>query len=443
MRRRMLAALVGIAALCVLTFAVPLAISDRVRVRDQVEVELRRDANRVAQLRSGDLLGRTIDPVDTSRSGTLRRAAIYDPRGRRSSGEGPLTADRVVTAALHGASTCGTVSTFLVCAEPVLDQSDVVGAARTEEPLATINDRIRTALLRLLISGAAVLGVAIVAALAATRVLLRPIANLHQAAVRLGAGDFALSIPLSHIAEIDQTSDAVVGAAARLRSMMDRERAISADVSHQLRTPITSLKTTLEAELLAPRADRQLVLTDALRDVDRLESTVSDLLALARDSPTDREILSVDTLLAEIRLAWNPIFAKVYRTLLVSKIGPLPPVFASRSAVEQILQVLISNAVEHGGGTVRVSATSTGRGGLAFRVSDDGPGIAEGSHDLFERRRPSMSGHGIGLALAMRLAQNEGGHLSLEAFGPSPTFRLAFSPEGPPASGARADRRTQ
>ncbi len=441
MRERMLAALVGIAALCVLTFAVPLAFSDRVRVRNQVEVELRRDANRVAQLRAGDLFAKTIDPVVESSSGAPRRAATYDPQGRRSSGEGPLKADRVVKAALNGASTCGTVSKFLVCAEPVLIQSDVIGAARTEEPLARINGRIRTGLFRLLVSGAAVLLIATLAALAVTRVLLRPIANLHQAAVRLGAGDFALSIPSSRIAEIDQTSDAVVGAAARLRSMMERERAFSADVSHQLRTPITSLKTTLETELLAPRSDHQLVVTDALRDVERLESTVSDLLALARDVPTDRAILSVDGLLAEIRSAWNPVLSSVHRTLVVTKTGALPPVYASRSALEQVLHVLVSNACEHGGGTVRVSVAATGHGGLAFRVSDEGSGIAEGTRDLFTRRRRSVSGHGIGLALAMRLAQNEGGHLSLETFGPNPTFRLAFSPEGPPITGARADRR--
>jgi signal transduction histidine kinase len=95
---------------------------------------------------------------------------------------------------------------------------------------------------------------------------------------------------------------------------------------------------------------------------------------------------------------------------------------ASAAAVRQILAVLVDNSVQHGAGTVTVTARDAG-GALAVDVSDQGSGLAVPADQLFARRAPGASGHGIGLALARSLAEAEGGRLSVTRVAP-PMFTL-------------------
>jgi signal transduction histidine kinase len=94
---------------------------------------------------------------------------------------------------------------------------------------------------------------------------------------------------------------------------------------------------------------------------------------------------------------------------------------ASAAAVRQVLTVLLDNAVVHGAGPVTVTVRDVG-GAVAVEVGDEGPGMPEDGGDLFSRR-PRADGHGIGLALARRLAEAEGGHLRLARPAP-PVFAL-------------------
>ena len=132
--------------------------------------------------------------------------------------------------------------------------------------------------------------VAAAAGLLLSRHLTRPLRRLRDAAVRLGEGDFTVSAPPSGVAELDAAATALTATARRLGDLVERERAFTADASHQLRTPLTSLRLALENELAQPRSDPTQALRDALVDVDRLEATLTDLLALARDTVADRRI---------------------------------------------------------------------------------------------------------------------------------------------------------
>jgi signal transduction histidine kinase len=95
---------------------------------------------------------------------------------------------------------------------------------------------------------------------------------------------------------------------------------------------------------------------------------------------------------------------------------------ASPAAVRQILAVLVDNAATHGRGNVRLTVRDAGDA-IAVDVADEGPSLTVPSSQLFARRGASASGHGIGLALARRLAEAEGGRLRLSASQP-PTFTL-------------------
>jgi signal transduction histidine kinase len=210
--------------------------------------------------------------------------------------------------------------------------------------------------------------------------------------------------------------------ADRLGGLVTRERAFSADASHQLRTPLTGLRLGLEMALEKPNGDLRPDVLAAIEHADRLERIVDDLLDLARDVPPPNEPLDVAGLLAELRADRLPTLTATGRSLLVVVEGDIPRSAASASAVRQILSVLLDNATVHGAGQITVTARNAG-GALAIDVADEGPGTAVSEQLLFARRSGAAAGHGIGLPLARSLAEAEGGRLRLTRPAP-PVFTL-------------------
>jgi signal transduction histidine kinase len=229
------------------------------------------------------------------------------------------------------------------------------------------------------------------------------------------------------VAEVDAAAAALNATAERLGHLVARERAFTADASHQLRTPLTGLRLRLEAALAAPETDRgvtvEAALEGALEDVDRLESTVEDLLALARDVAPVRQPLDLAGLLDEVERHWRGPLAAAGRPLRVQSEPRLPEAHASAAAVRQVLDVLVGNAAEHGAGAVSVRARAA-PDAIAVDVDDEGPGPSRPSEELFRRRSDPARGRGIGLALARSLTEAEGGRLVLSRPGPAPCFTL-------------------
>ncbi len=435
MRRRLLIALLGIATLAIAAFAIPLALTERARISHGADGDLQKDAQRIAGLIPADFATRKTGLRLPAPDPDLT-AAVYDDQARLVGGSGPMLADALVRDALDGMGGFANTGGYRVRAEPVVEGEFIVGAVRVAEPLKEIDDKLRHRWFVLAAQAVGVLVIAGIAALAGARRLARPITQLHDASVRLGNGDFTVHVPHSGVAELDQSGDALNAAAARLGKLLDRERAFSADVSHQLRTPITGLRATLESEQIAPRPDPRVVLQEALAEVDRLEATVGQLLALTRDVPADRQRLPIGEILDLLRHRSVSCLANDGRALRVvtPAAGPLEVVVhASRSAVEQILEVLVANARQHGKGDITVRAVESAGQGLAITVHDDGPGVIGDPAAIFERRVGSADSHGIGLALASTLAHAEGGHLGLDAPGPGPTFRLTLPPHHGPS----------
>ncbi len=212
------------------------------------------------------------------------------------------------------------------------------------------------------------------------------------------------------MAEIDEAGRAVEATAVRLGDVLGRERAFSADASHQLRTPVTALRLRLESALAHPGTIDPAVLRQSLEDVDRLESTIDDLLALARDTTRSPQSVSAVRVLDEVERAWHGPLAAVGRPLRLHIEPGVESITVSEPALRQILEVLMSNASEHGRGSVTLGARRVA-GGVAIDVEDEGH-LPSGDLDhLFLRRSPDAAGSGIGLALARSLAEAEGARL--------------------------------
>jgi signal transduction histidine kinase len=297
-------------------------------------------------------------------------------------------------------------------------------AAKAED---AVTDQIHHAWLVMAALAAVVIATAAAVGALLARRLGRPLEQLAGTATRLGGGDFSVRAQRTGVTEIDAVAVALELTAERFERLVSRERAFSADASHQLRTPLAGLRLQLETAAERPLEDTAPVLQGALGQIDRLESTIDDLLALRRDSEAIGTPLRIGTVLDELERSWHGVLAARGRPLRVRVHEPLPPVAASEAAVRQVLEVLLANALEHGGGAVEVSARGTG-GGVALEVTDDGPGIATDLQEAIFTRRAPGEDHGIGLALARSLAEAEGGRLLLRGPGPAPTFSLLLPP---------------
>jgi len=420
-RRRITTAIVGVTALVLLMLGIPLAVVAQRSIMDSEVVELQSLAAQT--LTEIDV---PIDPVELDRlnseSDDPPPFGIYEPGGRLAYGTGPAVGDDVVLAAFAGTTTSSTDGTIVV-GTPITDRDEhVVAVLRLSESLSDADDRAQRTWLIMAAAAILALGVAwVIARRLATR-LSRPIVELADRAGQLGHdGTLAAHRPTG-IAEIDALGEALVEGSERINEALARERRFSADVSHQLRTPLSGLRLRLEAAQQGD--DAGVVGRAALDDLTRLEGTVTHLLAFARDAIPTTSTCSLSDAATSAAARWQERAMRQHRAIIVapSSAGG-PQVRAAARSVEQVLDVLVDNALHHGSGTITVAARRIGGGG-AIDVTDDGSiSAGEGNIEADIFRRGHGAHHGIGLALARSIAEAEGGRLLLARRRPT-TFSL-------------------
>lgn len=427
MRGRITRSILFVAGLVVLGLGVPLAIVVQRFYEDSAVVDLQRRAAmataEIALPLTPDNISKAANEPDSP--GVF---SVYDATGRRLHGTGPADGDDPVRQAVKGNPSSDHGHDELVVATPITDRDSekVIGAIRVTQPVEVVAGQARRAWLLMGAVVAGVFAVAVAIAKSQARRLSEPIARLADQAVGLGRGDFAARLAPSGITEVDTVAAALDDSAARLAELLARERSFSADVAHQLRTPLAGLRLRLEHALRSE--DQRRPVEGALAEVGRLEATVEHLLALARDARQASAPLAVTGLLHAVDERWQPRFAHAGRRLTVQEGGRLPGVNASDVSIGQVLDVLIDNALRHGGGAVGVRARAAA-GGLVIEVDDEGPGIAEDRLSaVFDRHEGS--GDGIGLALARTITEAEGGRL-LAVRGHPPCFHLILPVPGP------------
>ncbi|MBQ1015775.1 HAMP domain-containing histidine kinase, partial [Micromonospora sp. M51] len=252
----------------------------------------------------------------------------------------------------------------------------------------------------------------------------RPVEQLRRGAEeitgRAGAG--RLPVPAS-ADEIHRLAVTLNGMLDRLESARVRQRAFVSDAAHELRSPLTNIRTELEvAQRLADRTDWTAVTANLLTDTDRLSRLVDDLLLLARldETPPTRGTGPVElgALLADV--------AARYPSPPVRVTPPASPLWTIGTVEElrRVLANLVDNAVRHADGSVVLAAEATGPDVGAYHlvtVTDDGPGIPvadrERVFDRFTRlddgRARDDGGAGLGLAIVRELVRRAGGSITL------------------------------
>lgn len=424
MNRRIYRVILVVTTLTLVGFGLPLALVIRQVSHDQLIVRLENEATRAAiEVPSMTPLNdRSVDLPVVAANHTL---GIYD-RTRLRAGEGPAAPDALVRGALRGEPTQGNADGELIVAIPVISNEKVTAVIRVAAPTSQLTEDVLRSWLLMAALALLILVVAAAAARFEARRLSKPVERLAVAVTRLGGGDFSVRTDRSGVPELDEAARAVDATAARLGQLIGRERSFSANASHQLRTPLTGIRLQLENVLGEPDVPHRAQIMDALGAVDRLETTIEDLLALTRQAAPARESVDLGALVNHQRAVWQLLAKSPERDLVISIEEGLPDLEVSDAAVRQILEVLVSNAFIHGLGVVSVSV-SRRAGGIAIEVSDEGPGIDESSREVFQHRHDDETetvSHGLGLPLALNLAESIGGRLFLRNRGPHPCFTL-------------------
>lgn len=277
-------------------------------------------------------------------------------------------------------------------------------------PLAAEHGAVRSALTVMLIGFPLLLGVVAAVTWLVTRRALRPVEGIRrEMAAITHSEDLARRVPEpdthDEIARLASTTNETLAA---LETSVERQRRFVADASHELRSPIASLRTQLEVAAAHPEL---LDLDGAVEDTVRLQRLAADLLLLARldagERPSD----------AKVDLAGLAREEAEGRAGVTVDAEPVE-VAGSRGQLRRVLANLLDNAQRHARSAVTVSVRREGDRAVVG-VADDGDGVPEDDRErIFERfvrldaaRSRDDGGAGLGLAIARDVAVRHGGTL--------------------------------
>ncbi|MER5862731.1 ATP-binding protein [Kitasatospora sp. NPDC002040] len=414
MKRRMINSLLGVVLVMVVVFCVPIALIEKQSIVNAADARVDAQAVRVLGL------------VES-----------------RLAAQEPITGGKFTAQLSEG----GYV-TIAVPGQPVLEigtrpEGPVISATESGadgETVTVVQSRSgvdhEIANMLLLLGVVALLAVQAAVALAVWQAkrLARPLVDLAETAERLGSGDPRPRDRRYGVPELDRVAEVLDASAERIARMLSAERRLSADASHQLRTPLTALSMRLEEiNTLASEPDTvKEESTIALQQVERLTDVVQRLLTNQRDprSPT-AVVFELDEVVKQQLAEWSPTMRGTGRTLRVEGLRGVR-VLGTPGMVAQVLATLIENSLMHGAGTVVVRARPSGRS-VVLEVQDEGPGVpAELGNRVFERAVSGRNSTGIGLAVARDLAEADGARLELLSLQP-PVFALFLSRSDEPA----------
>jgi signal transduction histidine kinase len=408
MRRRLAWLALAITSLVVIAFIVPLMLVVRRQAIERAQIDAERAVQTVASLVALAAAGTEVlsaNLISNAVGGLPEEVAVLLPDAS-TIGDVPPTSSVVGSVRLGLAASGYNSDGDWEVGVPIQTRHGVIGVVATA-PAAKLSQGVATAWLVLAGLGLLVIGAAVALALRLGRELVRPVGELARVADRLGQGDLSARATGEGPPELTAVAAALNGLAGRLGDLIKAERESLADLSHRLRTPLTSLR--LQGERLTDEAEKASVLAA----VDRMQAAVDGMIAGMRQGKAPNASVDLADLVRRRLEFWGVLAAeqgrKVNETLAP---GPIL-VSADEDELGSMLDSLVGNVLAHTAGGVPFEVRLVADQGRAvLTVGDGGPGFPAGV-DAASRGVSGAGSTGLGLDIARRVAERAGGSMRL------------------------------
>lgn len=261
-----------------------------------------------------------------------------------------------------------------------------------------------------------------------SRTLTRPIRELTLATHAVSEGDLNQQVPVRSKDELGELAKAFNKMSAELARSVHTRRQMTADIAHELRTPLSLILGHAEAvhdNVLPPSRENFEIIRE---EAGRLEHLVNDLrilsLADAGELPLYPQSVSLQKLLQDLAALYQYQMQKKNITLIVDITPPLPELTIDPARMTQVFTNIVDNALRHtpAGGRVTLSAKPAPHG-VDISIRDSGPGLpSEDLERIFDRfyradasRNRGDGGSGLGLAIAKSIVQAHNGQIRAES----------------------------
>lgn len=273
-----------------------------------------------------------------------------------------------------------------------------------------------------------------------SQIITKPVAALAEGINRMGRGDFSARVKASGIDEMGRLAETFNQMSERLENMDSIRNEFISNASHELKTPLATMKIMLESMLYQEEMPLELrteFLTDINRELDRLSGIVTDLLTLVQADAYDYRLMPEHFLLKELvadtvhRL--EPLAKEKRQTLAIKAAGDCA-IYADPGKIQQAIYNLIDNAIKYSpeGGHVTIVLRHEGKLAV-LEISDDGPGIPKKDQPhIFDRfyrvdraRARATGGNGLGLSIVHQIVLLHEGSVTVRSEeGKGSTFRV-------------------
>lgn len=325
-------------------------------------------------------------------------------------------------------------------AVPLLDGGKTAGVLRLSIPLSRIETETRILHQIILLGGFLAAAMAIVVGYFVSKHITRPILEMKEAAKAFSRGEFNKKLQVNTHDELGELAHALNNMSNELQQKIERLQKMDkiktefvANVSHELKTPLTSIKgfvETLEDGALEDPDNSRRFLSIIGKHAQRLSNIVDDLLTISvleqdkeRLSP-NKEVFDLAELVDEVILSFNRAVVEKKQLLKLNKSDGNYAVFADRMRIEEVLVNLIDNAVKYTPEKGKIEIVlSEDTKNVLFTVKDNGVGIAQEHRDrIFERfyrvdkaRSREVGGTGLGLSIVKHIVMSHNGDIQLES----------------------------
>lgn len=307
---------------------------------------------------------------------------------------------------------------------PIVFGDDVLGAVRLTTPKSDIDKKVDDQIRRLVMAAVVSLIFAAAVAVGLSSLLVRPVNALKRNIDEIAEGKLDTRVSVGGPGEIRHLSSAFARMAERVNNMLHRQRSFAGDAAHQMRSPLTSMRLRLEQAFDSVGRDDETTkrhIEAALQDADRMADLTESLLRLARTEGAElpREELDLSSELEAAVDQWSPLAEEQNIAIRLGRVDA-GVVRASRLALREIVGNFIDNAISYSPSHTEITVSAWQiPGATEVVVSDNGPGMSEEDRerafDRFWRGNSDVRGTGLGLAIVAQLAENAGLSVGLRA----------------------------